>query len=154
MKNTDQVYRFMEDVMLNRATTDLLEIFKPLGIAFDKRQSDTCTVGSVFQIWNEVCAGSPAEIVEKVAERAKAALIPEILAANLLDHRYGGKDFKHVETPYGENLFGESFVLGSNHLYGGKLGEGLDSLTSLVRLLSPSLGILPLVPASNGDSPR
>ena len=135
MKNTDQIYRFMEDVPLKRAVTNLLEIFKPIGIALDKLQSDTCTVGSVFQIWNEVCVGSPAEYAEKVAKRAKAALSPEILAANLLDHRYGGKDFNKVETasaieylneidngimrdvtnymakepPYSENLFGESY---------------------------------------------
>ena len=98
VKNTDQIYRFMEDVPLKRALADLLKIFTHIGIAFDKLQSDTCTVGSVFQIWNEVCAGSPAEYAEKVAECAKAALTPEILAANLLDHKYGGKDFNQVET--------------------------------------------------------
>ena len=66
---------------------------------------------------------------------AKAALTPDILAANLLDHMYGGKDFNQVETAsataylkeidigimgdvtnymakeplYAENLFGESY---------------------------------------------
>ena len=104
----------MEDVPLKRAVTDLLEIFKPIGIALDKLQSDTCTVGSVFQIWNEVCVGSPAEYAEKVAKRAKAALSPEILAANLF----------HIQK-----IFSERVILGSNHLFGGRLGEGLDSLT-------------------------
>ena len=50
----------MEDP-LKLTVTDLLEIFTPIGIGLDILQSDTCTVGSVFQTGNEVCAGSSAE---------------------------------------------------------------------------------------------
>ena len=63
---------------------------------------------------DEVCAGSPAEYAEKVAERAKAALIPEILAAHLLDHRYGGKDFNQVETASAIEYLNEI----DNYIYG------------------------------------
>ena len=37
-----------------------------------------------------------------------------------------------------QKIVSERVILGSNHLYGGRLGECLDSLISFVKLLNPS----------------
>ena len=50
------------------------------------------------------------------------------------------EESEHAKTTPIQKIFSERVILGSNHLFGGRLGEGLDSLTSFVRLLSPSLG--------------
>ena len=179
MKNTDHIYRFMEDVPLKRAVTVYWNFLSPLESLSTNFRATHVQLAVSCKIWNGACAGSPVEYAKDVAECGKAALTPEILVANLRDHRYGGKVFNQVENasareclneidndimgdvtnymakepPYAENFFGESYS-GVKPSVWWMTGRKLGFSESFVRLLSPSLGVLPPVPASNGNSPR
>ena len=89
-------YRYIKDVQLKRCVTDLLGMFKPIVVSLDNLQKIYCTLGNVFEIWHYLRQTTRDEYMFFVTERAKKALTPEVLAANLLDHRYAGIHFDSI----------------------------------------------------------
>lgn len=67
---------------------------KPIAIALDRVQTDTCMIGDSVIIWKELkseLATHPSSIVDKVDIRMKQALTPAHYLANILNPFHCGK---------------------------------------------------------------
>ena len=71
---SDPIYRTMEDIQLKCTAADLLEIFKPLGEAFEEVQSDTCSIGECYQIWYNLRNKAPEQFAEIICKRYEKAV--------------------------------------------------------------------------------
>ena len=98
LKNTDMVFRHMEEVSLKRSAEDILQFMKSVGVTLDNLQKNSCTLSETFKLWKNVAGQAPIQYASAVAKRVQQAILPVVLAANLLDHKYAGEDQNPDET--------------------------------------------------------
>ena len=48
LKPPNVAYRYMEDIQVKRAASDMIAVLKPISIALDKFQRDNCLLGTVL----------------------------------------------------------------------------------------------------------
>ena len=83
MKPSDTIYCYMEDVQLKVCVSYLIEVFKPVAIAPENFQSDTCTLGEVlFEIWHVLRQHIQDPFMVQVTRRVKRALTKPASAAH------------------------------------------------------------------------
>lgn len=79
---------------LKRNAEDYLQRMKPIAVALDKVQSDSCRISDAVDVWkqleSELSESQPSNIVKKVQNRSKQALTPAHYLANILDPGYCG----------------------------------------------------------------
>ena len=96
LKESDTLYRYLEDISLKRNIQDLQKVFRPISFALDKLQSSSCLLGDVVEIWYEMRTVFPIAYCSKLSGRSE--LLPVFYAANMLDHRYRGSKLDACEV--------------------------------------------------------
>jgi hypothetical protein len=84
----------VRDLGLKERATDYLSKMKPISVALDKLQSDTCSICDAVIIWKdleEAFEDMPLSVSSIFAARMTTALTPAHYLAHILDPRYHGK---------------------------------------------------------------
>jgi hypothetical protein len=87
--------RYMENVQITNAASELLQIHDVFAAALNRLQSDTATIADAVETWLDILENlkqiNNPKVLELAKERSKQPLQDAtFLAANLLDHRYNG----------------------------------------------------------------
>ena len=95
-KETAAERRFLEDLQVRRAATELLEIFDLIAEALNTLQCDKTTISTATESWLKLSESTQAlqnpQVQAEVVKRREEAMNREcFLAANLLDNRYRGQ---------------------------------------------------------------
>lgn len=100
------IFKLVNDVNLTVNCTDYLEILKPIANALDKMQRDSTKLAESVDIWNnlkqelESCSctiNNQAKVKKHFEARQDMALSTAHFAANLLDHRYCGRNLSEKQ---------------------------------------------------------
>ena len=97
----------MEDISLKRSALDLLRAFRPILVALDRLQADSCPLGEVFEFWLDLRTDFPQEYIHKIANRSD--ILPIFYMANNLDHRFHGSRKDSTEVAQRLSCIPESF---------------------------------------------
>ena len=97
LKPSENVYKYMEDILLKRAATDMVEVLKPIKNAINNFQREDCNLAECFEIWNDMRGQFPTQFQSHLTKRADLAVQDCMLAANVLDHGFGGKNLMPIE---------------------------------------------------------
>ena len=91
----------LQNSAISSACSDLLQVFDPVDHALDAMQKSNCTLSESVEIWLKLRQKVPkfAGGYNLVHERSLQALeCPFFLLANVLDHRYAGKNLSPEEV--------------------------------------------------------
>ena len=84
----------INDIQIKRTAEDYLARMKPIAVALDKLQSDTCHITDAVVIWKELeqeLEHMPIKVIKAVQSRMNTALTPAHYLANILDPRHHGQ---------------------------------------------------------------
>ena len=94
----------MEDIQLEFAASDIKDKLTPINAAINKSQRDDCYLSERFEIWHELREAFPAEFQQFLCKRIEMAFDDCMMAANLLDHRFCGRNMMPVELTKAKNF--------------------------------------------------
>ena len=89
------------DINIKRKAEDYLSRTKPISVALDKLQSDTCHISDAVKIWKDLqqdFEGMPLSVSKPFQSRIKIALTPAHYLAYILDPRYKGQSLSNEEV--------------------------------------------------------
>jgi hypothetical protein len=90
------IKKLVQNVTLKRNTGDLLKLLKPISLALDSTQKDTCSISDAVDIWKKLerelndLGNLSSGIMTSVGERRNSALTPAHLLAYLLHPKFAG----------------------------------------------------------------
>ncbi|XP_029655938.1 uncharacterized protein LOC115229781 [Octopus sinensis] len=97
-----EIFPKVQNISLKRRVEEYLMLIKPIAVALDKIQNDSTTISHAVEIWKELeqtyIDNGCTNILGKVRIRAKQALTPFHLLANLIDPTCSGKSSSNVEA--------------------------------------------------------
>lgn len=93
----------VQNIGIKRQAEDYLRLLKPISIALDIVQSDSCFLSDAVSVWKKLEkdfeeGGVSLSIMKKFHERCKQALTPAHYLAYILDPRTAGKGLSTKET--------------------------------------------------------
>ena len=89
------IARQVTNLSLKRNVEDYLQLLKPISVALDKVQSNTCVISEAVEVW--LCLHSTLKenqsqsVLDKVEKRMRTTLTPYHFLAHILDPRYFGE---------------------------------------------------------------
>ena len=90
------VARKVQDISIKRNAEDYLKRMKPIAIALDKVQSDSCVLSEAVEVWNrlseDIASSQPLVVSRKLEKRSNQALTAAHYLANILDPRFMGRN--------------------------------------------------------------
>lgn len=95
-ENIDKdVAKQVTNLSLKRNVEDYLQLLKPIAVALDKVQSNTCVISEAVEAWLSLYSTlkehASRSVLEKVEKRMRQALTPNHFLAHILDPRYFGE---------------------------------------------------------------
>lgn len=96
-----KISKKVQDISIKRNAEDYLKRMKPIAVALDKVQSDTCKISDAVEVWKELSrdmeASQSLNVATKVQHRSEQALTDVHYLANIIDPRYIGKNLSGGE---------------------------------------------------------
>ncbi|CAH2090930.1 unnamed protein product [Euphydryas editha] len=89
------IYRIVNDIQIANNSLDLLARLDPIAKALDRSQRDGTTISVAVEIWNYLekdLTSQPTEVISAFKKRRDMALGAPHYLANILDHRFAGKN--------------------------------------------------------------
>ena len=90
------VARKVQDLSIKRNAENYLKRMKPIAIALDKVQSDSCKLSESVEVWKrlseDMASSQPLVVSQKVEKRYNQALTAAHYLANILDPRFMGRN--------------------------------------------------------------
>ena len=86
----------VKDIALKRNAEDYLQGMKPIIVALNRVQSDSCKISDVVHVWKKLQddlkeSNQPTTVMKKLLSRTKQALTPAHFLANILDPKHQAK---------------------------------------------------------------
>ena len=86
----------VKDFALKRNAEDYLQRMRPIAVALDRMQSDSCKISDAVHVWKKLEddlkeSHQPPTVMKKLLSRTKQALTPAHFLANNLDPKHQGK---------------------------------------------------------------
>ena len=98
----------VRDINVKRNAEDYLRRMKPIAVALDKVQSESCKLSEAVEVWKalerEMESLQPLYVTQKVQQRSKQALTTAHYFANIIDPRYMGRNLSNCEIDAGLEL--------------------------------------------------
>lgn len=89
------IFKIVNDVSVANNAQDYLDIMLPIAVALDKVQKSNTMISTCVEIWHDLAndlQSQPSSVKKQVSVRRDMALGPMHYLANMLDHRYLGKN--------------------------------------------------------------
>ena len=97
-----KILKKVQDISIKRNAEDYLKCMKPITVALDKVQSDTCKISDAVEVWKELShdmeASQSLNVARKVQHCFGQALTDVHYLANTIDPCYMGKSLSSAET--------------------------------------------------------
>ena len=106
MNSCEALHRYMEDIFPKSSALDLLRAFRPISVASDRLQVDSCPLGEFFEIWLDLRSDFPEKYIHKITNRSDVS--PIFYVASILDHRFHGSRMDPTEVAKGLSYICES----------------------------------------------
>lgn len=93
----------VQNISIKRNAEDYLKRLKPISVALDKVQRDTCFIGGAVEAWKQLGTDwdeseQPLSAMKKLEERRSQALTPAHFLADILDPQSAGKSLSPKEV--------------------------------------------------------
>ena len=84
-----KIEKKVRDINIKRNAEDYLRLMKPIAVALDKVQSDSCKLSEAVEVWKalerETDSLQPFDVAQKVQLRSKQVLTPAHYLSNIID---------------------------------------------------------------------
>lgn len=116
-QNRDEIDKDISNIVTNiglkRSAEELLKRLKPIAVALDSVQRDSCNIAEAVEIWKKLKSDLPLEsrdAKKKFQKRVDQALSPYHLLANIIHPQYRGKNLTNAEYDTGMSLAAEEYT--------------------------------------------
>jgi Protein of unknown function (DUF 659)/hAT family C-terminal dimerisation region len=116
-QNRDEIDKDISNIVTNigvkRSAEELLQRLKPIAVALDSVQRDSCNIAEAVEIWKKLKSDLPLESRDskkKFQKRFDQALSPYHFLANIIHPQYRGKNLTDAEYDTGMSLAAEEYA--------------------------------------------
>lgn len=90
----ESIYNKVQNIQMKRCAEHYLSLLKPIAVALDVVQRDTCSISEAVNVWKnleeDIQNAGHSNVADKVKNRMKQACTPAHLLSNILDPRFRG----------------------------------------------------------------